>query len=202
MPGDVAQEQRVIRGHCVQFGKREMPRFGNGGVVIPRAEQPFPGGHCGKGLPHLVADVVVRPDVPDGVGIHVKIVFVVHARAHKMAVAVVEARHHEPPAEIGDAGFRALERGHFGFRSHGKDGFAGYGKAGNDGAAGIHRQDGAVFVDVGRLLHGWPHEGLRDQAAPAARCFFHSFQSRLHRMKRLMARNAAQTGRVKNTEKS
>ena len=41
-----------------------------------------------------------------------------------------------------------------------------------------------------------------DQAALAARYFFHSFQSRLNRMKRLMARNAAQTGRVKNTEKS
>ena len=43
---------------------------------------------------------------------------------------------------------------------------------------------------------------LRDQAALAARYFFHSFQSRLNRMKRLMARNDAQTGRVKNTEKS
>ena len=159
MPGDVAQEQRVIRGHRVQFGKREMPLFGNGGIVIPRAEQPFPGGHTRKGFAYLAADVAVRPHVPDGMGIHVEIVFVVHARAHEMAVAVVEARHHEPPAEIDDAGFRALERGHFGFRAHGKDGFAGYGKAGNDGAAGSHRQDGAVPVDVSRLLHGWPHKG-------------------------------------------
>ena len=39
-------------------------------------------------------------------------------------------------------------------------------------------------------------------AALAAGYFFHSFQSRLNRMKRLMARNDAQTGRGKNTEKS
>ena len=71
MPGDVAQEQRVIRGHRVQFGKREMPLFGNGGIVIPRAEQPFPGGHTRKGFAYLAADVAVRPHVPDGMGIDV-----------------------------------------------------------------------------------------------------------------------------------
>ncbi len=153
MPGDVAQQDQMIRGHLVEIRGQRMALVLKAGVVVAEADDPS----ARRGFGGFAADEFLDfrdvAHAAHGRGGEIKL-----GRGHEpgrdeMAVSVDEAGKHGPAAQVRDDRVLSGEGHDLAFRTRGEDDPVPDGEGFGPGAAGIHGQNGPVAVNVACRFH-------------------------------------------------
>ena len=106
VPGNMAQEHRVIGRHVVHVGRERVAAIRKGGVVITVSQNPFALGRGGGLFPEQIADFGDVLHLADGRGGKIELCGEHKPGPDEMAVPVDEAGQHSPPPQISDDGIR------------------------------------------------------------------------------------------------